>query len=107
MMTQGGDRGIAHFQILADGVVFGDVRFDFVAESFINGALSSNRCLSCGFRAPAGFFHQTAALRSKPAHLGRALTLAELVTGPLFKFGHIRGLFASVPLAFGAYFSFR
>jgi len=40
-----------------------------------------------GFRASPCFFHLTPVLGSKPAHLCGALTLAELVTGPLFKFG--------------------
>src|SRR5205807_4296507 len=89
MMTQGRDRSLAYFQILTHGVVLGDVRLDFVAQCFFDGPLSGNCRLARGFSATASFFHFAPVLGSKPAHLCGTLTFAELVTGPLFKFGKI------------------
>jgi hypothetical protein len=107
VVAERGNRGATNFQILANGIVFGDVGLHFITQSFIQRALASNRCLPRSLGSTTRFFDLAPALGSKPAHFCSAFTFAEFTTGSLFEFGDIRSLFASFSLALGAHFFLR
>src|SRR5712692_5441692 len=107
MIAQRRDRGIANLQIFTDGAVLGDVRLDFVAQSFVQRSLASDRCQPRSLGATTSFLNFAPMLRRKLPHLSRALALAQLVAGASLKLCHVGGFFARQSRALGAHFSFR
>src|SRR5713101_5914699 len=107
MIAQRSDRGIANLQIFTDGAVLGDVRLDFVAQSFIQRSLPSDRCQSRSLGATTRLFNFAPMFRCKLSHLGSALALAQLVAGASLKLCHVGGFFARQSRALGTHFSFR
>src|SRR6266851_9135297 len=107
MIAQRSDRGIANFQIFADRAVPGDVGLDFVAHSFVQRSLPSDRCKSRSLSATTGFLNFAAVLRPKLSHLGRALALAQFVSGAALELRQVGGFFARQSRSLSAHFSFR
>jgi hypothetical protein len=69
MMSQSRDCGLANFQVLTDGAVFGDVRLGFVAHPFVDRALSRNCRLARCFGTTASFFQSPTMSGIELAHL--------------------------------------
>src|SRR5260370_39646574 len=105
MMTERLDCSLAHFQILADGVVFRDVGFCFVAHAFINSALSGDRCLPRRFGTTTCFLEVATMFRLKLSHLGREFALAQFVTGAFLELGYVGRLLFRQACAFSAHLS--
>jgi hypothetical protein len=101
VVTEGGDRCVAYFQVLTNCIVSGDVCLNFVAQALVERALPGNRCLARSFSATTRLFERPPAARLKTAHLRRELSLAQLAPGAPLKFGDIRSPFTSVSLALG------
>jgi len=104
VIAERGDRSAPNFEVLTDGIISGDVGLHFVTQPFVQRPLPSDCCLSRSLGSTACFFEGASPAGSKPAHLCGAFALGQFAPGPLFEFGEVRSLFASVSLALGAYF---
>ena len=107
MMSQSRDCGLANFQVLTDGAVFGDVRFGFVAHPFVDCALSRNCRLARCFGTTASFFQGPTMSGIELAHLRSQFTFAEFVSGTLLQLCDVGGLFFRGPRLLGPSLTFR